>query len=157
MGIVLNLYRACIGMFSSYKFSNQKVNIYSICFIFWLITLMVYHFFETIFTVFNNIIHRRSFFNVTFFIFQSSFYFYLWHISSLIYLSGDVETNPGPVTNYSQGFKICHWNLQPFTEIIETNAKNGVVPINHKQCKTFFNDHTVRLKIISLYLQRLKT
>ena len=50
--------------------------------------------------------------------------------------------------------------LQPFTEIIETNAKNGVVPISHKQCKTLFNDHTVRLKIISLYIYkdlRLKT
>ena len=44
--------------------------------------------------------------------------------------------------------------LQPFTEIIETNAKNGVVPISHKQCKTLFNDHTVRLKIISLYIYK---
>ena len=35
----------------------------------------------------------------------------MWHISTLIYLSGDIETNPGPVTNFSQGFKICHWNL----------------------------------------------
>ena len=35
----------------------------------------------------------------------------MWHISILIYLSGDIETNPGPVTNFSQGFKICHWNL----------------------------------------------
>ena len=51
-----------------------------------------------------------SFLNISFFIFQSSFY--LWHITILIYLSGDIETNPGPVTNYSQGFKICHWNLK---------------------------------------------
>ena len=29
----------------------------------------------------------------------------------MIYLSGDIETNPGPITNYAQGFKICHWNL----------------------------------------------
>ena len=29
----------------------------------------------------------------------------------LICLSGDIETNPGPVTNFSQYFKICHWNL----------------------------------------------
>ena len=41
--------------------------------------------------------------------FQSILYF--WHISTLIYLSGDIETNPGPVTNFSQEFKICHWNL----------------------------------------------
>ena len=26
-------------------------------------------------------------------------------------MSGDIEINPGPVTSYSQGFKICHWNL----------------------------------------------
>ena len=38
-------------------------------------------------------------------------HFYLWHISILIYLSGDIEINPGPVTNYSQDFKKCHWNL----------------------------------------------
>ena len=29
----------------------------------------------------------------------------------MIFLSGDIEKNPGPITNYSQGFKICHWNL----------------------------------------------
>ena len=52
--------------------------------------------------------------------------------------------------------------LQPFTEIIETNAKNGVVPISHKQCNALFREHNVRLKIISLYIYiykdlRLKT
>ena len=96
-------------MFNTYKFSKQKIISYSFCFVFWLTILMLYHFFKTNFTVFNNVMHRRSFLNVTFFIFQSSFY--MWHISILIYLSGDIETNPGPVTNYSQGFKICHWNL----------------------------------------------
>ena len=25
-------------------------------------------------------------------------------------MSGDIETNAGPGTNYAQGFKICHWN-----------------------------------------------
>ena len=43
-------------------------------------------------------------------------------------------------------------DLQPFTEIIETNAKNGLVPLSHKQCKALFRDHMVRLKIISLYI-----
>ena len=108
MGIDINLYRACIGMFNTYKFSTQKLISYSICFIFLLITFMLYHFFKTIFTI-SNVMHQRSFLNITFFILQSSFY--LWHTSILIYLSGDIETNPGPVTNYSQGFKICHWNL----------------------------------------------
>ena len=109
MGIDINLYGACIGMYNTYKFSKQKIISYSFCFVFWLTILMLYHFFKTNFTVFNNVMHRRSFLDVTLFIFQSSFY--MWHISILIYLSGDIETNPGPVTNYSQGFKICHWNL----------------------------------------------
>ena len=51
-------------------------------------------------------------------------------------------------------------NLQPFTEIIETNAKKGLVLISHKQCNALFREHIVRLKIISLYIYkdlRLKT
>ena len=31
----------------------------------------------------------------------------------LIYLSSDIETNPCPVTNFSQDFKICRWNSLP--------------------------------------------
>ena len=93
-------------MFNTYKFSRQKLISYSICFIFLLIIFMLYHFSKAIP---NNVMHQRSFLNITFFILQSTFY--LWHIRILIYLSGDIEINPGPVTNYSQGFKICHWNL----------------------------------------------
>ena len=43
---------------------------------------------------------------------------------------------------------------QPFTEIIETNAKNGLVPLSHKQCNALFREHMVRLKIISLYIHK---
>ena len=42
--------------------------------------------------------------------------------------------------------------LQPFTEIIGTNAKNGLVPISNKQCNALFGEHIVRLNIISLYI-----
>ena len=96
-------------MFNTYKFSRQKFTSYSTFFLLWLITLLLYHFFKTNFPVFNNVMYQRSFLNLTFFMFQSILYF--WHISTLIYLSGDIETNPGPVTNFSQEFKICHWNL----------------------------------------------
>ena len=109
MGIDINLYRACIGMFNTYKFSREKFTSYPSFLLLWSITLLLYHFFKTNFPVFNNVMHQRSFLNLTFFIFQSIFY--LWHISMLIYFSGDIETNPGPVTNFSQDFKICHWNL----------------------------------------------
>ena len=96
-------------MFNTYKFSTQKLISYSICFIFLLITFMLYHFFKTIFTISNNVMHQRSFLNISCFIVQSSFY--LWHISILIFLKGDIEINPGLVTNYSQGCKICNLNL----------------------------------------------
>ena len=42
--------------------------------------------------------------------------------------------------------------LQSVTKIIETNAKNGVVPLSHKQFKTLLREHMVKLKIISLYI-----
>ena len=35
----------------------------------------------------------------------------LWWCSSLILLSGDIKTNPGPTPSSGQCFSICHWNL----------------------------------------------
>ena len=109
MGVDINLYRACIGMFNTYKFSKQKFSTFSIYYLLCLIMLLVRHFLKTTHFILSDIVtHRRSL-NMTCFIFLSNFF--LWHISTLICLSGDVEINPGPVTNYSQGFTICHWNL----------------------------------------------
>ena len=34
-----------------------------------------------------------------------------WFYSLLLFLSGDVELNPGPKRNSSNAFSICHWNL----------------------------------------------
>ena len=34
----------------------------------------------------------------------------LWYFFCLFELSGDVEFNPGPKTDSSQSFSICHWN-----------------------------------------------
>ena len=50
--------------------------------------------------------------------------------------------------------------LQPFTEIIETNAKNGVFPLATSKVKHFLMAIWLRLKLISLYIYkglRLKT
>ena len=50
--------------------------------------------------------------------------------------------------------------LQSFTEIIETNAKNGFVPLATSNVKLFLETIMIRLKIISLYIYkdlRLKT
>ena len=49
---------------------------------------------------------------------------------------------------------------QWWSEIIETSAKNSVVPVATSNVKLFLKDHMVRLKIISLYVYkdlRLKT
>ena len=110
MGIDINLYRACIGRFNTYKFSKKKNSNYVIYFLFYLIFLILHHCLKKPHLIFLNIVtsHRRSL-NDIFFICQLSFY--LWHIHTLIYLSGDIETNPGPITNHSKGFTICHWNL----------------------------------------------
>ena len=41
-------------------------------------------------------------------------YYLLW-CSSLILLSGEIETNSGPISSSLQCFSICHWNLNSIT------------------------------------------
>ena len=36
---------------------------------------------------------------------------YKQSICQAIYLPDDIETNPVPLTNYFQSFKLCNWNL----------------------------------------------
>ena len=35
----------------------------------------------------------------------------LWYFFSLLEFTGDIELNPGPKSDSSQNFSICHWNL----------------------------------------------
>ena len=48
-------------------------------------------------------------------VFTCLFLYYLRWCSSLILLSGDIETNPGPTPSSGQCFSICHWNLNSIT------------------------------------------
>ena len=48
-------------------------------------------------------------------VFTCLFLYYLRWCSSLILLSGDIETNPGPTPSSGQCFPICHWNLNSIT------------------------------------------
>ena len=43
-------------------------------------------------------------------IFVFNFFFFFFFPRKL-FLSGDVETNPGPRRNLNNHFTICHWNL----------------------------------------------
>ena len=48
-------------------------------------------------------------YNTTMFIFQMSYY--LLYTKLLVLISGDIETNPGPISSIIQSLSICHWNL----------------------------------------------
>ena len=49
--------------------------------------------------------YHRFFFNVFVLI-----YYFLW-CSSLILLSGNIKTNPGPISSSGPCFSICYWNI----------------------------------------------
>ena len=40
---------------------------------------------------------------------------YLWYLPTILILSGDIETNPGPTMDNNQYLSICHWNLNSIT------------------------------------------
>ena len=40
---------------------------------------------------------------------------YLWQLQTILILSGDIETNPGPTAGNNQYLTICHWNLNRIT------------------------------------------
>ena len=41
----------------------------------------------------------------------ATYVFHIWLYLILTKRSGDIEQNPGPKSNSSQSFSICHWNL----------------------------------------------
>ena len=90
MGIDINLFRACIGMFNNYKLYRQKVSNCSLHFFFYLLILLLYYYIRIYLIPLHIVMHRKSL-NIKFFIYQLSLF--MSHISILIYLSGDIETN----------------------------------------------------------------
>ena len=96
-------------MFNTCNFSRRIGTSCSIYLLLCLIFLFLHHFLITTHFFSSIIVTHRWSLNASHFSFQISFY--LWHINTLIYLSGDIETNPGPISNYVHGLKICHWNL----------------------------------------------
>ena len=101
--------------------------------------------------------HQRSL-NIIFLIFQSSFY--QWYISTIIYLLGDIETNVGPITNYSHGFKICLWNLNsipiddfikiPLLEAFALTHNYDVICLCETFLNSFYDDCRLKLSGYSL-------
>ena len=89
MGVSLQQYRACIGLFNSIKFILAS---FGFCLRFDLSLL-----------IFSKLLPCRPYL----FLVQ---YFYLFFKLSLLLLGGDIESNPGPVERENT-LSICHWNL----------------------------------------------
>ena len=82
----------------------------------------------------------------------------------MIYLSGDIETNPGPITNYAHGFKICHWNLNsiatdnfvkiPLLEAYAITHNFDIVCLSETFLYSSYSNDDPRLQL-SLYVQTI--
>ena len=62
-----------------------------------------------------NLCLRRSFCAVSSLFYVFILINYLQGCSSLILLSGDIKTDPGPNPSSGQCFSICHWNVNSIT------------------------------------------
>ena len=95
MGVCLQQYRACIGIFNSFRFLYLSLNL---CLNLWLDFIWFFRFLN-----FPNIA------SLSFYLFWMQ-YFYMLLKLSLLLLSGDIESNPGP-REKENTLSICHWNL----------------------------------------------
>ena len=69
--------------------------------------------------------------NLVTFYFQVLVYLH-WYTISILLLSGDIETNPGPVSSNLESLSICHWNLNSIAaeNFVKVPAENFVkVPL----------------------------
>ena len=114
MGISIVQYRACIGLFNQYKFSSHTIIIFQTIPLLYLIVWVLIYFLILLNTSLNflSFSHKRS---RNILLLQYQLFFYLWYIRNILLLSGDIETNPGPVSTNLQSLSICHWNLNSIT------------------------------------------
>ena len=108
MGVSLEQYRACIGLFNSLRFSK--------CF--FCTRTGLFHFFSSISGLFHVKISSAQYIN-----FQ---YFYVLFNFCVLLLSWDIELNPGP-RDYEKSLSVCHWNLNSvwvddFSKITQLSA-----------------------------------
>ena len=100
MGISLEQYRACIGIFNSSKFCKLSHILYVSCSV-----LGIFLFFRGLFLrlISGSCTYRSGLLTLNF----------LFQIFSflLLLLSGDIEVNPGPKRLNLKDLSICHWNL----------------------------------------------
>ena len=104
MGISNDQYRACIGMFNRFKFSSHIM--ISLCFsliytMLWLIICFLFFFKHLL--ILSICIPFGSY-NTTIFTFQMSYY--LLYTKLLLLMSGDIETNPGPIGSIIRSFSV---------------------------------------------------
>ena len=96
MGIGITQYRACIGIFNQVRTLQKSLSHFSVsywCLLFFLCSIVVQ---------IVNIFSRHG---------VALQLLYLIYALNILVMSGDIETNPGPVNNPTNSLSICHWNL----------------------------------------------
>ena len=95
-------------MFNVFKLSSLTIRSHSpflIFLIIWVITFLMFLVNQYIIRLRHVTFQTRN---------HTSLYFqvvYLWYTVSILLLSGDIETNPGPLSSNLEYLNICHWNL----------------------------------------------
>ena len=95
-------------MFNVFKLSSITIRSQSPLLIFliiWVITFIMFLVNQCIIRLRHVTFQRRN---------HTSLYFqvvYFWYTASILLLSGDIETNPGPFSSNLESLNICHWNL----------------------------------------------
>ena len=76
-------------------------------------SLIFFYFFCVLLLSTGNVLKITTKFCIPFFLFHNIVARILVCLYSyFLMLSGDVETNPGPLSNCKEYFSICHWNLK---------------------------------------------
>ena len=93
-GDMYNTVQACIGMFNRYKFSIKSKSASFIVYLLFLVFQIV--FYTILYKQIKKLFRSKK---IMFFV---QFIFYLWYSQTILILSGDIETNPGPTIENNQ-------------------------------------------------------
>ena len=101
--------------------------------------------------------------NLITFYFQVLVYLH-WYTISILLLSGDIETNPGPVSSNLELLSICHWNLNsiaaenfvklPLLEAYVTANKFDIICLSETFLDSTFLNDDLRLSLNDYSLLR---
>ena len=141
-------------MFNVFKLSSITIRSQSPLLIFliiWVITFIMFLVNQCIIRLRHVTFQTRN---------HTSLYFqvvYFWYTGSILLLSGDIETNPGPFSSNLESLNICHWNLNsiatenfikiPLLEAYITVNKFDIICLSETFLDSSFLDDDPRLNL----------